>query len=495
MNLLEMSFAGSVMVLAILIIRALAINRLPKRTFLILWGIAAARLLLPLSIPSPFSVYSVLDGQPLGTAATDVPQAAGTLPAGAVEPVATAPPSAGGGFAAWWSIWAVGAVVCALVFAIAYWNCRRAFRFSLPVENDFVRNWLRDHLLRRSISIRQSGRFSTPLTYGVFRPVILMPDSAKWEDAKPLQYVLAHEYIHIRRFDAVAKFVLIAAGCVHWFNPLVWLMYLLANRDIELSCDEAVVRLFGENKRADYARTLIGMEEARSGFAPLCSSFSKNAIEERITAIMKVKRASIWAACIAVILVAGFTTVLATSRDTKADYEPIDGRPMLEALMVEGYQDQTVSEFNNALSEWRSQHPVKNDDMRWRYGDVTEEESNFIWTTLKASLLPQLRFSYGQDLVGKGVKNLSVELAYGIAYQCDPDTVTVGERDTVISNVVNDIHSFWYGTDIEVLAEMTSDEVRSKVDEIIARDNTDKVTISIVEEYFECKTPATRHWF
>lgn len=89
MNLLEMSFAGSVMVLAILIIRALAINRLPKRTFLILWGIAAARLLLPLSIPSPFSVYSVLDGQPLGTAATDVPQAAGTLPAGAVGSSAT----------------------------------------------------------------------------------------------------------------------------------------------------------------------------------------------------------------------------------------------------------------------------------------------------------------------------------------------------------------------------------------------------------------------
>ena len=87
MNLLEMSFAGSVMVLAILIIRALAINRLPKRTFLILWGIAAARLLLPLSIPSPFSVYSVLDGQPLGTAATDVPQAAGTLPAEVVTDI------------------------------------------------------------------------------------------------------------------------------------------------------------------------------------------------------------------------------------------------------------------------------------------------------------------------------------------------------------------------------------------------------------------------
>lgn len=178
---------------------------------------------------------------------------------------------------------------------------------SLPVENDFVNNWLETHRLRRSIVVRQSGRFTTPLTYGVFRPVILMPTSTKWDGIGPLQYVLAHEYMHIRRFDSVMKLVLIAAVCVHWFNPLVWVMYLFANRDIELSCDEAVVRLYGENKRGDYARTLIGMEEARSGFTPLCSNFSKNAIEERITAIMKVKRATIWAACIAVALVAGLS--------------------------------------------------------------------------------------------------------------------------------------------------------------------------------------------
>ena len=101
--------------------------------------------------------------------------------------------------------------------------------------------------------------------------------------------------------------------CVHWFNPLVWVMYVLANRDIELSCDEAVVRLFGENTKAAYARTLISMEETRSGLAPLCNNFSKNAIEERITAIMKMKKTSIAAVLLAAVLVCGLSVGFATS--------------------------------------------------------------------------------------------------------------------------------------------------------------------------------------
>ena len=68
-----------------------------------------------------------------------------------------------------------------------------------------------------------------------------MPTSTKWENTDSLAYVLAHEYVHIRRFDSIRKLVLIVVLCVHWFNPLVWVMYILANRDIELSCDEAVV--------------------------------------------------------------------------------------------------------------------------------------------------------------------------------------------------------------------------------------------------------------
>lgn len=286
MSLLQMSFAGAVMILAITIIRALAISLLPKKTFLALWGIAVARLLLPFSLPSTFSVYSLIGSQTSGIAATKVPQIDKVLPIDTIGQMATMPGDIGNTTSTvsiWGAVWAAGTLICAMVFVAAYWKCRQEFQTSLPVENDFIKSWLNAHQLKRPISIRQSSRFSAPLTYGVFRPVILMPISADWENTKVLQYVLAHEYVHIRRFDSITKLVLIAALCVHWFNPLVWVMYILANRDIELSCDEAVVRLFGETTKAAYARALISMEETKSGFAPLCNNFNKNAIEERIT--------------------------------------------------------------------------------------------------------------------------------------------------------------------------------------------------------------------
>ena len=326
MSLLQMSFAGAVMILAITIIRALAINLLPKKTFLALWGIAVARLLLPFSLPSMFSVYSLISNHTSGIAATKVPQIDKVLPIDTIGQMATMPGDIGnttstvsiGG-----AVWAAGMLVCAMVFAVAYWKCRQEFQTSLPVKNDFIKSWLNAHQLKRPISIRQSSRFSAPLTYGVFRPVILMPISTDWENTKALQYVLAHEYVHIRRFDSITKLVLIAALCVHWFNPLVWVMYVLANRDIELSCDEAVVRLFGETTKAAYARALISMEETRSGLTPLCNNFSKNAIEERITAIMKVKKASIFSLVLALTLVVGVTTAFATSAANAAEQDPL----------------------------------------------------------------------------------------------------------------------------------------------------------------------------
>ncbi len=327
MSLLEMSFAGAVMILAIIVIRALAINLLPKKTFLVLWGIAGMRLLLPFSIPSAFSVYSLIDSHaPAGNPA-EGPRNVDRLPFEITEQMAAMPGNStvtASPVSVWTIVWAVGALACVFIFAIAYRKCRQEFQTSLPVNNDFLKNWLNTHRLKRSISIRQSNRFSAPLTYGMYRPVILMPTSADWENTKAMQYVLAHEYVHIRRFDSVTKFVLIAVLCVHWFNPLVWAMYILVNRDIELSCDEAVVRLFGENTKAAYARTLISMEETRSGFAPLCSNFSKNAIEERITAIMKYKKTSIVSLGLALFLIFGATTAFATSARQELDYSITD---------------------------------------------------------------------------------------------------------------------------------------------------------------------------
>ena len=313
MSLLQMSFAGGILILAVIVIRALAINMLPKKVFNALWWISVVRLMIPFSIPSAFSVYSLMGSHAPGNGS----QAIRVLPIGASGQAASMPDSITNAVSTWTVVWAAGVLVCAVLFSLAYWKCRKEFQTSIPVGNDFTENWLSVHQQGRRISIRQSGRFSAPLTYGVLHPVILMPTSTKWENTDSLAYVLAHEYVHIRRFDSIRKLVLIVVLCVHWFNPLVWVMYILANRDIELSCDEAVVRFFGENTKAAYARALISMEETRSGLTPLCSSFSKNAIEERITAIMKIKKTTVFSLVLAGFIVVGTATAFATSANAQ----------------------------------------------------------------------------------------------------------------------------------------------------------------------------------
>ncbi len=313
MSLLQMSFTGGILILAVIVIRALAINMLPKKAFNALWWISVVRLMIPFSIPSAFSVYSLMGSHAPGNGS----QAIRVLPIGASGQAASMPDSITNAVSTWTVVWAAGVLVCAVFFSLAYWKCRKEFQTSIPVGNDFTENWLSVHQQGRRISIRQSGRFSAPLTYGVLHPVILMPASTKWENTDSLEYVLAHEYVHIRRFDSIRKLVLIVVLCVHWFNPLVWVMYILANRDIELSCDEAVVRFFGENTKAAYARALISMEETRSGLTPLCSSFSKNAIEERITAIMKIKKTTVFSLVLAGFIVVGTATAFATSANAQ----------------------------------------------------------------------------------------------------------------------------------------------------------------------------------
>ncbi len=375
MSLFQMSFAGAMMILAIIVIRALTISLLPKKTFLVLWGIAVMRLLLPFSIPSAFSVYSLIGNhvpavnpaKGPGTVGVLLSEMTGRTAAMSGNISNTASP-----VSMWMIVWAVGMLSCAFVFATAYWKCRQEFQMSLPVSNDFIKSWLSTHRMKRSISIRQFSRFTAPLTYGVFRPVILMPMSTDWENTKALQYVLAHEYVHIRRFDSVTKLVLTAVLCVHWFNPLVWMMYILANRDIELSCDEAVVRLFGENTRAAYARMLISMEETRSGFVPLCSNFSKNAIEERITAIMKYKKTTIFTLVLALSLIFGATTAFATSARQEPDYGITDeegntatyeGQPIIASRFSVDENGKYFYDPDDTVDGLSAEHSIPTDEL------------------------------------------------------------------------------------------------------------------------------------
>lgn len=325
MNLLQMSVSAGILIIAIIVVRALAINRLPKQTFLALWWLALIRLLLPFSFPSPFSVYSLADRTGMSKQMTNTPivnilpfttpQIAGDVSGNVPN---TIPVSL------WSLVWIVGVVLCVSYFAVSYFKYRREFIGSLLVENSFVAEWLKSHKLKRQIEVRQSSRIKAPLTYGILHPVILMPKRTDWTDTKKLQYVLQHEYVHIRRFDAVTKILLTGALCVHWFNPLVWAMFILANRDLELSCDEAVVRSFGETIKSAYAMALISLEEQKSSCAPFCSNFSKNAIEERITSIMKIKKVSLFGVVLAFVLVSILTigVMAAPAANAQTDTTP-----------------------------------------------------------------------------------------------------------------------------------------------------------------------------
>ncbi|MBP2147185.1 beta-lactamase regulating signal transducer with metallopeptidase domain [Methanofollis sp. W23] len=316
MSILSMTLSASILILVVVAVRAMFLLRLPKITFLVLWGIVVCRLLVPYSIPSRFSVYTLMDRvgsmfseqivTPISTAeGIHSLVIASETPAPSVSSALSVSPLT--------LVWLAGIFVCALFFIVTHVRCRREYRTALPVESDFVAAWQREHPTWRPVQVKRSDTISAPLTYGIIKPVVLLPKSMDYTDKRQLRYVLAHEYTHVMRFDTLAKSLLAAALCVHWFNPVVWVMYVLANRDIELACDEAIVRTFGETTRSAYARTLITMEEKKSGLTTLCNNFSRNAIEERIVSIMKTKKTTTFGIVLALVLVVGTAAVFATS--------------------------------------------------------------------------------------------------------------------------------------------------------------------------------------
>ena len=347
MSLIQMSTSGAVMILAVLLIRFAAVNRLPKKLFILLWEAALLRLLLPFSIPSVFSIYTavrrVMTRSVIGwndavqsAQGTGIPQGAGTtlpVPENMASTLLEIELTESAGTLSIWTIlWLTGVCICAVFFVTAYLRCRREFEMSLPVHHDFSARWLREHPLRRRVQLRQSDRIKTPLTYGVLKPVILLPKETDWNDSRQLSYVLLHEQIHIRRLDSLRKLVMTAALCIHWFNPFVWLMYILFNRDMELVCDEAVVHACGRRSRSAYARTLISMEERKSPALPLCNSFSRSAVKERVTAVMKTKKMTLWLGIVCVVILAAVVVFLATSADSgrpqeTEQMEPESGAP------------------------------------------------------------------------------------------------------------------------------------------------------------------------
>ena len=331
MNLLELTLQGGVLIGAILLLRLLGRYRLPGWTFRILWGVALARLLIPVALPFPWNIYAGLEHLAgFGQAAQTAPgvQTPAEIPApsqGGVIPDVPALPMEPGQIPVpeaapaaveipWLTIlYLAGAAALALLFLVSYRRGVRVFRAALPLDSPALDRWRGQLPELRRVPIRRCDRIRTPLTYGLVRPVILLPKGVDCDDTQELWYILLHEGAHIRHRDAWWKLLFAAALCVHWFNPLVWCMYVCAGRDLERCCDEAVVRACGLEARSAYALTLLKWEERRSGLLPLCSPFSNKIMKERVISIMKLKKQSAAAIALALVLVTGTTVAFATS--------------------------------------------------------------------------------------------------------------------------------------------------------------------------------------
>ncbi len=441
MSLLQMSFSGAVFITAVVMIRAAAINKLPKKTFLVLWELVMVRLLIPFSIPSVFSVYTLVTH---GLSSAALPEVTTDYNMSAVEGVFAAtggmeqpPADILSSVSLWFIVWCAGMIPAALFFVISYLRCLMEFRTALPVRSHYVEKWLEQQTLKRPVLVRQSDRISTPLTYGIFRPVILMPKKTDWKNEKQLQYILTHEYVHIYRYDTVTKLLAACALCVHWFNPFVWVMYRLFNRDIELACDESVIRQFGEKSKSAYSLMLVNMEAAKSGLLPFCNNFSKNAVEERITAIMKMKKTSLFAICIAAMLIVGVTTTFATSAAGS-------GR---ESNTVQG-TDFSDEEFDKLLSEPDTgrggQERIEKEQESREYPNGTEEDYRSLLELKTADYQARSVADFNMDLLEwanesyERMERINIDIAQqDFSVKPDSDELSFVALTTWLSGVEN----------------------------------------------------------
>lgn len=320
----------TLVILAVLLVRLL-LRRLPKKYSYLLWSVVGIRMLFQIQLPARFSLLSLwhymtqqISGSQLLTAPkqltnmqkiTDLQagtqnlQPAGQLTTGqtvtgAVQGLSQTGAKVGSG----WDhllqicmlIWIAGMIVLLLYGILSYFKCRRMTVQAVHMEGNI---WECDHL-------------ATPFVLGIVRSRIYIPFHLSAEE-KP--YILAHETYHIRRGDPIVRllaFVLLAA---YWINPFVWLAYFLMIRDMEMSCDEAVLLQLGTQIKKAYSNSLLTFATGRKQvtFSPL--AFGESGTSGRIKNILDFKKPKVWGSLLAILAVILAAVFCLTSQKTEDD--------------------------------------------------------------------------------------------------------------------------------------------------------------------------------
>ena len=314
-RILNMSLTGSI-VIAVVLLARLFLKRAPKIYSYALWAVVLFRLLCPLSITAGLSVLkpipvtmrttpgvSSVDYQPVQQALSR----GGYVPAVQQQPVSdqeseqAEPEMTALQIAAY--VWLTGASVMAIYSVVQYLTLRHRLVGAAPYREEI---YLADHI-------------ATPFVLGVLRPRVYLPsETPEGERA----FIIAHERHHIRRHDPLWKLLGYAALCLHWFNPLVWLAFALAGKDMEMSCDEAVIRHLGEDVRAEYSQALLRLATHKKIITGMPLAFGEGDTKGRVLNMARWKKPKVW---VSVLCVALCLVILAACALNPKQNDPLQG--------------------------------------------------------------------------------------------------------------------------------------------------------------------------
>ena len=341
LKIVNMSISASWLVAAVLILR-LVLKKAPKWVNVLLWGIVAVRLICPFSFESALSLIPSAETFPekiisgpsfdVQTGITPIDNRVNDYLGDRYFEGVTVPTNNGNNVMTILTIvWIIGILLLATYTVISYWRLHREI----------------DTAVRYKDTIFQSENVSSPFVLGIINPRIYLPFSMNEQD---MEHVVAHEQAHIRRKDHWWKPLGFLLLTIHWFNPLMWLAYVLLCRDIELACDEKVIKELGNEQRADYTQALVACSVNRRMIAACPLAFGEVGVKERVKSVMNYKKPAFWVIIIAVIICVGVAACFLTN--------PKQDRYTLRIVVPAGsqeefvYTEEEVSTVRNSIKIW-----------------------------------------------------------------------------------------------------------------------------------------------
>jgi beta-lactamase regulating signal transducer with metallopeptidase domain len=319
MPLYLMALYGSAMIVIVYVLRRLLRDRLPKFVFPLLWGLVLIRLLVPFSLSSPISApVPDLRLPESETAVHTVTQGTATSPVGSEEAVTYYGYDGGSDHAPfnWQLALAIAVGLGALATASVLLNQKlrysRKLADSLLIEHNPTINAILREMGMGDVLVFSNDAIASPLVSGILRPRIYLPAAMDFRQTVLLRHILVHETMHIKRKDNGLKAVMLLVLCLHWYNPLVWLMAKCLASDLEAACDAAVLKQTGVEERKSYAASLLAMAITGNRFTLLYSAFSKTEVERRMKNVLGYRKATSFMLALSIVVVMGGSVVFAT---------------------------------------------------------------------------------------------------------------------------------------------------------------------------------------